>query len=522
MGNWLTGGKTAGEKETERLDALDRKTEQVFGTTAGVDVSTFDGQSFHRADGSVITDADYDSVYGAGSAETARAGARTAWEKNTGNGVPTGAENVALQQGQDILAAETPAAPAVPKTPEVRLAEAAGYLAPFQGTGAVTTGAPRASGTGAAGRASQFTGGVDAVAAAPTQAVAPTVDTKAIKKTLGGLDTYQNAIWQLSQDNTGLSAAEAQLKKATELANIQAGINTEASQRAALGQARSARNRGDRALLERQAVGEAGYIGQDAARTASLRQAEAEGNIAVLRANETEADRQFKLQAIKEAADLGLNTAALQLDISKANLDSANNWINNEFARENLGLQLDQQKTEALLGFTRDMAALQFQYDQMSVQDQQATDALVMQKYGIDQQTMVALKQIKASKQFDWNQLLTTVVGGIGSGATAAIAASDERVKTNVQPVEATAKEFDEFMSAMSANTYEYKEPDKFGDGLRFGFMAQDLEKTKLGHHMVRPIDGVKMVQIAPLALATASGLALVHERLKELEKAVR
>jgi hypothetical protein len=145
-----------------------------------------------------------------------------------------------------------------------------------------------------------------------------------------------------------------------------------------------------------------------------------------------------------------------------------------------------------------------------------------MTKYGIDEGTMLALKKMKADEKANWDNMMMKFIGGMGAGATTAIGGSDERIKTNVETVEATAAEFDDFMSAVTANTYEYKEPAKYGDGLRFGLMAQDLEKTKLGRHMVRPVDGVKMVEIAPLAFATASGLALVHQRLKELEQSLR
>jgi hypothetical protein len=215
---------------------------------------------------------------------------------------------------------------------------------------------------------------------------------------------------------------------------------------------------------------------------------------------------------------MGLSTAALELDITKVNMADAT-----ERMRIGLGYaQLDETHAQNLMGFTRDMAAIQFQYDKLSVDDQNEADKLLMMKYQIDEETMLKLKELKAKGKFDWNGLLMNFAAGAGKGATAALFASDERVKSNIQPVEATAKEFDDFMSAMSANTYEYDEPDKHGAGVRFGFMAQDLEKTKLGRHMVKPVDGVKMIELAPLAAATASGLALVYERLKDLERAVQ
>lgn len=415
--------------------------------------------------------------------------------------VPTGPN----RSTQHALAAFQPTAPSVAAPRQATSAPAAGGAF----TGRVST-----QGINAQGLSNT------AQVAAPG-AQAPTIDRERIDALTGGLNTYQTALWEMAQDNTGLSAAEAMLQKASSLAQFEAANATRQAQRGALGQARSARNRGDRALLEQQAIGDASYLGTQAAFDAAKANRQTTFEIAELRAKEEAADKDFRFNAIKEAANLGLNTAALELDISKADLDSATNWINQEFAREGLQLQLDQAKTEQILGFTRDMAALQFQYDQMNVADQQETARLLMQKYQIDQNTWMGLQQIKASKQFDWSGVATALIGGAASGATAAIAKSDVNAKTNIET--ASADDLDDFMRALGAHTYEYKEPKLDGEGLRFGFMAQELERSRLGKHMVKAdARGAKVVEIAPLALATASALSVVAERLEALEQAVK
>lgn len=420
IGNALTGTKSDSTNRSDRLNeerriersrqeaaAAHARAREAFGEGA-LNLGT--GGGIVAADGRAISDAEYDAVYGSGSAALFRGQAAA-----NPNAVPTGADNTALQQGQDLLTGTTPAAP---RTLDEALAAASGTLAPFQGPGVFNgpVGTPRRAVKGG----STPGGAAIALEGVPTgpAPAAPTIDTKGINKNLGALDTYQNALWQLSQDNTGLSLAEEQLKKATELANIQAGIATEGSQRSALGMARSSRNRGDRALLERQAVGEAGFIGQDAARTAALVRAQNEGDLAEVRAKEVDADRRFKKEAIEAAAGLGLNVAALEFQISDANVQSANNWINNEFAQANLGMQLDQQQTENLMNYTRDMAALQFQYDQMSVQDQQETDRRLMDKYTVDQNVALELKKMKDARKMNWNSFLTTMAAGAVAGAS--------------------------------------------------------------------------------------------------------
>jgi len=261
---------------------------------------------------------------------------------------------------------------------------------------------------------------------------APAIDRTKIDAILGGLNTYANDIYALSQDNTGQSAAEAQLYKADQLAKIRARDELAANQAGAMGAARSARNRGDRALLERQAVGEQAYLGSQAQRQDTLRQAELEGNLATVRATEADADRRFKLDALSKAADLGLNTAALETDIGKANLASSTQLLNNTFQEMLAQKQIDESQYEALLvhddrqmqnilAYTQAMAAIQFQYDQMSVQDQQALDQLMMQKYQIDTQKVIALKQIKEQGKFQWDEVLGKFVGGVGQGTTGGV-----------------------------------------------------------------------------------------------------
>lgn len=268
--------------------------------------------------------------------------------------------------------------------------------------------------------------GVDPAAFAPrdpTTAGPPEVPRDKIDPLLEGLNTYANDIYALSKDNTGLSVAEAQLAKATELANIQAGIQTDQSKRSAIGAARSVRSRGDRALAERQAIGESSFIGQEAARTAALRQAQNEGDLAVLRATEFDNDRKFRLEALTKASDLGLNTAALEVDLAKADLNAASNYLNQQFGLVNTGMQIDAQKAGQILQFTRDMAAIQYQYDQLTSTEKNEAAKLIMQKYQIDQTTFLGLEKIKADGEFDWNQLMTTMIaGGIAGGSAIAAA----------------------------------------------------------------------------------------------------
>lgn len=342
-------------------------------------------------------------------------------------------------------------------------------------------------------------------AAAPPPAPgsqAPTLDRANVDPLLQGLQGYQNQIANLAQGDLQLSAAEAMLQN-----------SVAAAQSNALGQARSGNLR-DRAMRERGAVGEVVFAGQQGARDA-----------AVLRAQEEERDRQFKLDALKTAGDLGLNTASLEMDISKVNLDSATNWINNEFQQLGINKQLSSQEAIALLGFTRDMAAIEYQYDALSQDEQQFVRQQLLDKYQIDEGNANALDQIrlqgKEGRKVNFGNILTGFAGGAGSGAAAGAMAllSDERAKEHV--ADPTDAEFEALLSSVRPKTFDYIEPEKHGFGKNFGLMAQDLEKTPFGRSMVTPEgpDGFKRVDAGRAGLAALSGLSLVFDRVRKLEQ---
>jgi len=254
---------------------------------------------------------------------------------------------------------------------------------------------------------SRLTGVGDGNPATAPGAEAPTVNREAVDKALAPVNQIGGLLMSEAMQNRGASVAEAQLREATAKAEAHA-----------LGTARTG-NRRDRAFQERQAIGEGAYLEQEGNRQA-----------ATLRAQEEQQNRQFKIDTLTKAGELGLNVAAYEIDISKADLASANNWINQEFAQLGLdkqlgmqGLELDQRKLESILGFTRDMAAIQFEYDQLGVADQNEADALMMQKYGVDQQTMVALKQIKEAGRRRWQDVAVGLAGGAVSGVSGAIGA---------------------------------------------------------------------------------------------------
>lgn len=114
------------------------------------------------------------------------------------------------------------------------------------------------------------------------------------------------------------------------------------------------------------------------------------------------------------------------------------------------------------------------------------------------------------------------LIGGMmGAGATlGAAAASDIRVKENIQPASAQAKDYLDFqyrkmLDQVDPYIYDYKN-DKYGKGKQLGVMAQDLEKSELGKGMVDTKDGKK--QINANISTILAGQAVLNDRLNKIE----
>lgn len=246
---------------------------------------------------------------------------------------------------------------------------------------------------------------------APTGAPAPKVDTSASDASVAGVNNTINQLVSLANTSPTTSAAEAQLEKSDQLAKLRAIDELRNNQAASLGAARSSRNRGDAGVLERAAVGESAYLGTKAQNQDVLRQAETENNLASLRANEEQTDFTNRANILSKAADLGLNVAALQVDISKADLGSINNYINDQFQQLGIDKQVGAQEMGQILSFSQAMSAIKYDYDKMGDADQQHTLDLMMTQYGIDANTQVAMKQIQANHKGTLEKVFDGVLG---------------------------------------------------------------------------------------------------------------
>jgi hypothetical protein len=103
----------------------------------------------------------------------------------------------------------------------------------------------------------------------------------------------------------------------------------------------------------------------------------------------------------------------------------------------------------------------------------------------------IAMGNARSANQIAGANQQSNTLGQIGSIVALA---SDERAKTNIQPISQT--DLSEMKSHLKAFRFNYKE-DKFGSGDWIGVMAQDLQKSKLGKTLVfEDSDGVLKVDM--------------------------
>jgi len=108
--------------------------------------------------------------------------------------------------------------------------------------------------------------------------------------------------------------------------------------------------------------------------------------------------------------------------------------------------------------------------------------------------------------------------GGMGMG-NILMPGSDEKIKKNVK---SGSKETSQFLDALKAYKYKYKNPDMPGQapGPQVSVMAQDLEKAgPMGKQMVQDTPNGKMVDYGRGFGAILAAQAELNKRLKNLEK---
>lgn len=165
-------------------------------------------------------------------------------------------------------------------------------------------------------------------------------------------------------------------------------------------------------------------------------------------------------------------------------------------------------------------------------QEQQAAQQSYGDEMARQQQNLMNLEAMKANiasgqQSLEYQaaeggrQRQSQFIGGLmGAGATLGAAASDIRVKENIAPGTAPARDYLDYqykkmLDQAQPYTYDYKNKSD-GQGKQIGVMAQDLEKSPLGQGMVETKDGKK--QINANISTILAGQAMLNDRLNKIE----
>lgn len=158
----------------------------------------------------------------------------------------------------------------------------------------------------------------------------------------------------------------------------------------------------------------------------------------------------------------------------------------------------------------QDLNALDQQLRAMGMQDQTRL-AYLAQLTGMDAMQLQAYNQANAQSAPGHIGPLIAAGGQVG----AALAMSDERVK---EQIEDAGDEVDQALESLLPKAYVYKDQSKHGTGRRVGIMAQDLERSRAGSHVVTEVKDGKAIDLSKATSLALASVARLHHRLRKIE----
>lgn len=178
--------------------------------------------------------------------------------------------------------------------------------------------------------------------------------------------------------------------------------------------------------------------------------------------------------------------------------------------------QMDQNERLALQQVAVEFQKIDAQLYQTDMNYRAQVDANLMQKYGIDKQFEMGVKQINAQGSLTFKDIVLGTLNAGGQVAGAVAAKSDRRAKFDISEI--GMEEIRDYLGKTRGFSYKYKNP-KDGKGTNFGPMAQDLKATKLGKaSVIEGSDGL-YVDTRRLALTDHAVLAKMFEEVEALKK---
>jgi hypothetical protein len=273
---------------------------------------------------------------------------------------------------------------------------------------------------------------------------------------------------------------------------------------------------------------------------AALRQAQLSGaqaqaaageQAAALRAQEMATARsEFgNLASQQRGQDISLEQSRQQTELGMRGQDIQQEDIALRAALANQGVDLDVLKTNAAMGNQAALANLDAQLKATGMDDarraqymQTLLGGMATQESNVlrGQEIALANKQLDEQRRARYSAAETGMLGSVlGGGAAlgaAAIMASDRNVKENIKE----AKGASDWLDALTAFIYNYKQGKGLPEGNKTSVMAQDLEKAgPEGKQMVsKNEDGIKMVDYGQGFAAMLAAMVDMKEQLNRLQ----
>ena len=238
-------------------------------------------------------------------------------------------------------------------------------------------------------------------------------------------------------------------------------------------------------------------------------------------------ERSLSQQVGAAAAQRGGSPAAIQRQLARSQAGAGQQLASQAATTKIQETQAAQQQLAQQLSQEQALAdQLTNNFLRLGLSVDQARQAAAIRLEELQSQERIAREQGAATRSAAASQassgLLGSLIGGaatIGGVLIAGPAAllSDKNQKINI---DSGNKQTQQFLNALNAKSFEYKDSKIPGaaEGERFGVLAQDLEKSKMGKSLVKETDHGKMIDIAQGFGAVLAAQAQLNERLKDIE----
>lgn len=295
----------------------------------------------------------------------------------------------------------------------------------------------------------------------------------------------------------------------------------------------------DRAAAQAAGIA-AGGLSTATARAGNMRQAlgtqaataaQGRDQMEIQRAQDEQTAAGLRMQAAGGIADVAGQRASNETELAKLQTQTMTTNLDAYLKKYGIDATLRQQDVESLRQVALAFGQLDMERYKTDVSYRSAQEEHLVQQYGIDQNTLVALKQIAEKENLTVGEFLMGTVGAVagmaGGIATApagsrANPTSDRRAKFDIRDPD--LRDLQDFLGKTKGKLFKYKDPHKDGrrTGDNYGPMAQDLAKSKIGRTVVtKDAEGTLRVDAARLALADHAALSEVARELAELRALV-